>query len=121
MIIADLMTRVIASVASDDSLASAVALMNSNHCSCVPVIDDQQPVGIITERDVVRVADAVLHNRIEPDISVAEIMTPEPVSVKSETSLYDALLLARSRKLRHLLVLDDNEPADWFGYPNGYG
>jgi len=36
-------------------------------------------------------------------------MTIEPVCVHESTSLYDGLLLAQSRGLRHILVVDENE------------
>lgn len=107
MIVADLMTSVVASVAPKNTLFSAIALMRDKRSSCVLVTDKGYPKGILTERDVVRLFDEAIKNQQFENILIEQIMTPEPVSVTTSTTLYDALLLARTRKLRHLLVVDE--------------
>ncbi|WP_101757771.1 GGDEF domain-containing protein [Oceanicoccus sp. KOV_DT_Chl] len=114
MIIADLMTDIVAGVAPEQSLLSAIKLMQEHGCSCVLITEDGAPQGIITERDVVRIFNENITGDQHGDLAVAalqvaDVMTREPVCVKQSTSLYDALLLARSRKLRHILVVDDDE------------
>ena len=84
-------------------------MMREKQCSCVLVSEDGFPKGILTERDVVNLFSDALQQQIIPDISIAEAMTVEPVCVHTTDSLYDALILARSRKLRHLLVVDEND------------
>jgi diguanylate cyclase (GGDEF)-like protein len=109
MNIGELMSELSAVVSPDDSLASAVALMKSKRCSCVLITQDGYPKGILTERDVVGIfADAMAQQTI-PDVTIGKVMTLEPVCVNQATSLYDALLFARSRKLRHILVVNDDE------------
>lgn len=109
MIIGDLMTEVVAGTEPQQPLEHVVALMHEHNCSCVLVTQHQKPVGIITERDVVRIFSEALEEGKLPSFVVADVMTPEPVCVQAETSLYDALVLARSRRLRHLLVVDEAE------------
>ena len=114
MIIADLMTDIVAGVEPGYSLLSAVELMEKQGCSCVLVSDVGHPLGIITERDVVRIFNERFSTNQSngmgvSHLTVADVMTREPVCVKQTTSLYDALLLARSRKLRHIMVVDDSE------------
>lgn len=41
--------------------------------------------------------------------AVSDVITREPVCVHKSTSLYDALLLAQRRSLRHLLVIDKDD------------
>lgn len=109
MNIGELMTEVVAGTEPQQPLEHAVSLMHEHRCSCVLVTEDQTPVGILTERDVVRIFCEALDNQQLPALKVADVMSPEPVCVHADTSLYDALVLARSRRLRHLLVVDQNE------------
>ncbi len=109
MIIGELMTEVVAAVSPNDRLADAVSLMCEKKCSCVLVSESGFPKGIITERDIVRLFSEALASQSTGDVTVAEVMTNDPVCVQQTTSLYDALVLARSRKLRHLLVINEHE------------
>jgi diguanylate cyclase (GGDEF)-like protein len=109
MIIGDIMTAINAGVTPDDILSTVITLMRDKRCSCVIISEQGYPKGILTERDVVRIFADTLTKSIIPECPISEVMTPEPVCVKQSTSLYDALLLARSRKLRHLLVVGDDD------------
>lgn len=89
-------------------------MMREKSVSCIVVNDNGKPKGIITERDVVRfIADSIVHdasnNPYFNDVPVSDVMTHDPVCVLETTSLNDALLLSRSRNLRHLLIVDVNE------------
>lgn len=109
MKIGDLMTEVVAGTEPQRPVAEAIALMHEKNCSCVLVTQDGKPVGILTERDVVRIFAESLDNQSFPTTLVADEMLLEPVCVQAETPLHDALVLARSRRLRHLLVVDESE------------
>lgn len=82
--------------------------MSENSHSCVLVTEDSVAQGIITERDLVRVfAESIKLSMQEPGLlPVQKIMTADPVCVLECMSLIDALVLSRSRKLRHLPVVD---------------
>lgn len=115
MVIGELMTSVRAGLSPQDSLADAILMMHRERCSCILVCEDGHPKGILTERDIVRIfAAAIDSERVGNDDSVqdmviGDVMTEEPVCVRYHTQLYDALMLARSRKLRHFPVVDDDK------------
>lgn len=114
MLVSDLMTKVVGSVAPNERLSSAVSLMEKSSLSCVIVSENKKPKGIITERDIVKLYSDALSNALKTgtpiiDPLVTDVMTIEPVCLKDNSSLYDALLLAQSRKLRHFLVVDEKE------------
>ncbi|MEE8059434.1 MAG: GGDEF domain-containing protein [Pseudomonadales bacterium] len=109
MIIGELMTAVVARVSPNDSLSATIALMREKNCSCVLVSEDGYPKGILTERDVVRLFSDTIKQQVIPDVVIAEVMTVEPVCVQASTPLHDALIVARSQKLRHLLVVDEHD------------
>ena len=109
MVIGDLMTAISVDVSPDDRLSKAVALMRDKRCSCVVVRRDGYPKGILTERDVVGLFADAISEQLVRDVAVSDVMSTEPVCVRQSTSLYDALILARGRGLRHLLVVDDRD------------
>ena len=90
-------------------LKVAVSRMAELKSSCILVVTDNKPVGIVTERDVSILFAEVLAGKGDLDRQVQEIMTLEPVCVTEYSLFKDALMLSRSRKLRHLPVLNDQD------------
>jgi len=114
MLINELMTKVIGKISPHEKLSSAVSLMQKKSLSCVVISEEKKPKGIITERDIVRLYSEMMTKFSESgaqiiDPTVNDVMTIEPVCIQENTSLYDALMLAKSRKLRHFLVVDEEE------------
>jgi diguanylate cyclase (GGDEF)-like protein len=108
MIIRELMTPVTSTAKSADNLFDTILRMQKSRYSCILVVEDKMPVGIITERDVVRFySDAIRKNGIE-DYPLGDAMTTQLVCVNESTSLYEGLTLAWNKKLRHLPVVDDS-------------
>jgi CBS domain-containing protein len=71
----------------------------------VVVNELQQPVGIVTDRDLVERVLAT--GRDARDVVVAEAMTKEPVTISESASLECALAAMRSGKFRRLPVVND--------------
>ncbi len=114
MLVNELMTKVVANVPPHEKLSSTVALMQKNSLSCVVISEKEKPKGIITERDIVRLYSEMMTTFKESstkafDPPVNDVMSIEPVCIQENASLYDALMLAKSRKLRHFLVVDKKE------------
>ncbi len=93
------------SVALDDSVYSALELMAEKNIGAVLVMDGDQPVGILSERDYAR--RVVLEERVSRTTAVSEIMTPNPVLVRPEQSIEECMVLMTARRIRHLPVIDD--------------
>ncbi len=74
--------------------------------SCVVVCEENRPVGIITERDVVQVAANRARGAGEPRQTAREIMTSPVTTVRSCDPLDAAIALTNGGKLRHLPVVD---------------
>ena len=74
-----------------DSVRTVSGEMAHRKISSVVVTDDgMRPVGIVTERDLVRkvvAGDFCAH----PDIAISDIMTPAPVCLSPDDTLFDAL------------------------------
>lgn len=98
------MSRNIATVDIGDTLSSAISLMSRNCYSCVVVMKGQTPCGILTERDVVRLA-AGTHTAGE--LLVASVVHAPLITVAPSTSLPDAIMQMERHSIRHLVVTED--------------
>lgn len=106
MLIETIMTRGARSVSPDALLADVLAMMRDNNCSCVVVAEADETVGIITERDVVRILANVGKDKGVVSMKVSEAMTSPVVTVKEKDRLFDALVISKTRGIRHLPVVD---------------
>jgi len=81
--IRDAMSREFAGVTEGDSVADALALMREENVGSVVVLHGHDPVGVVTERDLLTVA---LGDDRAADTSVAAVMTsaPEPLDIDSD-------------------------------------
>lgn len=109
MTVRDIMSPVNSSLKQGDPLSSALTLMSEKRLSCVFICENKIPVGIITEHDIVRVYASQMGATTQPNLPVENVMTYEPICINENSSVDDALVIARSRKIRHLAVLDDKE------------
>jgi diguanylate cyclase (GGDEF)-like protein len=83
--------------------------MDHSRHSCVVVMDGESakgiPLGVVTERDIVRILSR--QPKKLDELCAGDVMSSPPVTVQANTPLEQALILARARQLRHLLVVDD--------------
>lgn len=89
-------------LAPQATIAEAVSAMAESHGGCVVVVEQQRPVGLLTERDVVR----LFRHHATRQRAVGGVMTLNPVCIPSSTSVADAADLMHSRNIRHLPVVD---------------
>lgn len=116
-------------VKSDISLTKAIALMgqakgtkcelfddhhsefyfhDKNRSSCLLVMEDSKILGILTERDIVKLTAAEL---VFTEATVAEVMTKPVVTLlkSSFKDIFAALFLFRRYRIRHLPIVDEAE------------
>lgn len=84
------------------ALSEAVAMMVKFQSQAVVAVDDGRPVGILSERDVVRLG------RVDADAAtpLAALMTTPVVTITADRSIYHAIELMRERRIRSLVVVD---------------
>jgi PAS domain S-box-containing protein len=86
-----------------DSLAmEASAEMQSRNISCVVVLEQRKPVGIVTERDMVR-----LFRLQKLDSRLAEVMSEPVHSVTQDVLLTDAVTAMQTLQIRRFVVVDE--------------
>ena len=86
-------------------VADAIEMMIERHQSCAVVVDaHKHPLGILTERDVVRLCSD--HERSERLI-VGQVMHSPVRTVKAPDLLHEAVAAMAAARIRRLVVVDD--------------
>ena len=89
----------------DTTVFAAVEHMNERHIGAVLVADREGPVGIFTERDVLM---RVVARGLDPKTTrVSEVMTRNPISIRPDVTITEAMMVITERRCRHLPVIDD--------------
>lgn len=96
-------SRPVYSVDVKASILNALKLMSDRQISCVVVKEGTEPVGILTERDIVFAANWVLG---QPELIVTQVMNKPVWSIPKETPIAKACQIMTRHHIRHLVVLD---------------
>lgn len=82
--------------------------MREQKVSCAIVIKKDEPIGIVTERDLVNTMANYTNIKSLPEVKVKDVMT-SPVLTLPENSLFlEGMILSRTRNIRHLPVVNEN-------------
>lgn len=92
-------------VQSDVYLKDAIVELSRKRVGIVVVMKGDKIAGIITEGNLRRVLE---QGRDVYTMRVDEIMTKDPVSIREEKLVVDALNLLRKKNISSLLVVDEN-------------
>lgn len=114
--VGDLMTREITTLEHDAKLLDAALLMRSSGFRHLPVVQEGQLVGMLSDRDVQRASPSIFsdispdeYNRIFEVTPVAKVMTRDPVTVTPESPLRDAVKLMHENKFGALPVVEGDK------------
>jgi len=88
----------------DDTLADVADLMVGHNVGSLIVMQDEQMIGIITERDILR-ACAATRGPLE-FLKVAERMTRCPVVASLDDEVADVMCTMTERRIRHVPVVE---------------
>jgi len=91
-------------VSSDITVYRAIELMCQKNIAAIIIEDDGRLAGIFTERDYAR--KVILKGKSSKETLVEELMTRDPYTVNSETTIDDCMALMNDKNIRHLPVVD---------------
>jgi CBS domain-containing protein len=99
-----LITRAPASVSVQATVREALEAMASHGTGCMAIVnDEEQPVGVLTHRDVV---SRIVLSGFDLTRPVVDIMTPAPYVLPTSALAYDAVLEMATHSVHHLLIVD---------------
>jgi malate dehydrogenase (oxaloacetate-decarboxylating) len=106
--VGDFMRRTLYFSSPDDTCADAAKVMMESNVGSVFVAEEGVPVGIVTERDMLR---KVLGEGQEPgQVKLSEIMSSPIISVSPRAKVAEALEIMAHHGFRRLLVMDGDKP-----------
>ncbi len=96
----------IVAAAPGDTVLHAAQVMNARGTGSVLVLDGGEPVGIFTERDVMR---RVVAEQRDPATTVMrDVMTSSLVTCRPDTPVEQCAAVMTQRRIRHLPVVGDD-------------
>ena len=109
MLVENVMTPTIVTISADASLIEAAAEMKEHNIGCLPVVEENEIIGVISDRDIVVRA---LARQMDPAATpVRAAATHGTVCCRADQTLQDAARLMERHNIRRLLVLDySNRP-----------
>lgn len=95
------------SVEPETDVAEAARILRDENVGSLPVVRDGRVTGIVTDRDL---AIRVLAEGRDPGSTrVADVVSGEPVTVRADQDLDEALRLMAHHQLRRLIVVEDSD------------
>lgn len=96
-------SRPVYAVEAEARTHEALELMSEQHINCIVVLSHHEPVGILTERDVVFAANWLLG---QPGLLLKEVMNKPVMTAAEEMSVAQAYRIFCQHRIRHLVVRD---------------
>ncbi|WP_176827971.1 CBS domain-containing protein [Ruegeria marina] len=98
------MSSPLITVTPETPIRQAAAIMRENDIGVLPVLDQMQAVGIVTDRDMVICILAGQGNA--GDRPVSEAMSSDPISCRESQSIAEAAAMMGDAQVERLLVVD---------------
>jgi CBS domain-containing protein len=105
--VGEIMTKELVTVKSGATVAEAATVMGERKVGSALVIDDDELVGIFTERDIVR---ALSQDFDAPGHPITHWMTRDPLTIAPDMTVKEALDVMLTRGFRHLPVVEGPTP-----------
>ncbi len=101
----DIMIRDLLTISPTEKVAAADLLMVRNSIGGLPVIDNENLVGILTQRDIMLSRFSISVGGLQ----VEDLMTRNPVSINPETPLNEIIKIMLNYKVERLPVIKEGK------------
>ena len=103
----DVMVRKVRTANLEETILNATEIMNQYEIGCMVITENGKPVGIMTERDILK---RVVSKRKDPaKTKLYEIMSKPLVTVKPYITITSAARIMIKQKIKKLLVTNDGQ------------
>jgi CBS domain-containing protein len=104
--VSEVMSTDVQTISPDDTIEEAAQEMRDGDFGLVPVVEDEQLVGVVTDRDIA--IRAVAEGK-DPSTAVSEVMSEGVVWVNEDDSVEDAARIMSEHQIRRLPVVDSEQ------------
>lgn len=98
--------RQVFSVIAATSVFDALQVMMEKNISALLIMENEELLGIFTERDYAR--KLILQGKSSKETKISEIMTPNLLTLTSNSTIDQCMEIMTDKKIRHLPVLENN-------------
>ena len=107
-LVQNLMKRACITLDENSSIKNLVDTLNKNKVGCVVVtsLKSNYPVGIVSERDLVRNYKIILSNN---NIKVKDVMTKNIIFCNKSTSSKELMEIMNENKIRHIPIMEQHK------------
>lgn len=102
-----LMTTKVATITQENNVVEAGKIMAQHGCGSIVVVENDAPVGIVTETDLLKKVVAEGKNLFETKIK--EVMTANPITAGPQDSIAETSRRMGLAKIRRMVVVEDGK------------
>ena len=107
VIVRDIMSKDVKVVGADSSVKEVVAAMNKFNIGSIVVVQSERPVGVISERDILR---RVVEPSLAPaTLTARQVMTSPVFTIRETATVDEAAKLMAKKRVRKLPVMSKEE------------
>jgi CBS domain-containing protein len=106
-LVRDIMTKDLLTISENDTALKAAQLMSEKGVSSLIVLSDNQPIGIITERDFIK--KICLKELKLSTVKVGDMMSKIRTSASPDTSIDVAVQRMVNNRIRRLPIIDNGK------------
>ncbi len=99
------MTDVV-TMGSEDTVAKAIKLMDAGDLNCIIITEGGDPVGILTQSDVIKIVAKGVDVNHTP---VSKVMTKPLITIEHDESIENLLKLMEDKKVHHIPVMNQGK------------
>jgi CBS domain-containing protein len=107
ILVRDVMSKEVKVVRPDTTVREVVATMNKFNIGSIIVVQGERPVGIITERDILR---RLVEPCLAPEtLTARHVMTSPVTSINETATIEEAAKLMAKKRVKRLPVMSDEK------------
>ena len=106
MNVSEIMTTNVATAEPDTTLEEVATMMKDENVGAIPVVDDEELLGIITDRDIV--VRCIAEGKDPSEVEVEEILSEELETISPDDDVRRAAEIMQRKQIRRLPVCDED-------------
>jgi two-component system cell cycle sensor histidine kinase/response regulator CckA len=107
--LSEILTAGVVNVSPATPVSQAIRIMRTKNISCIVILEENKPIGIFTERNVVR--HITQQGMGFYNCEIRKLMSSPVLTANKNMNIYTAYNLLGANKIRHLVVVDHENRA----------